>query len=300
MLIPFSIISYLAIYQLLLRFGFLTGLLFTTGIIFVEFWSQVLLNLAGLKLDFSFLVIFCLSFFLLSSLYKYIYSLGELLKIKDKATLDPLREIFTLRYFYYRLELELKKIYFSKALYLAFLHLEFFDRETKDLDLGSIKSLWQKIRPILYAEDLSFWALFSQDELVGAVVGAPHRIGAELDSLKNSLSALFKENNLKVKIKIGYLRLAKGRRLLKELFFILSRELKTSSLEIAHFKDSDVASLLKPAATKPEISATFLESLDQDIEEKNREFIVRDKVKNPKTPKKSELENRNGQRNLKP
>lgn len=272
--IPFLVISFLLIFCFL-QLGFLQGFVFTLGLFILNFWLLVFMGLKGLKYNYAQAVIFGTLFFTVGSLYKYIYFFAQLLKIKDKATLDPLRGIFTSRYFYYRLELESNKVskkrYFGKDLFLVFVYLESFKEEFEGAPLEKLRDIWQKIKPVIYFKD-SFWSVYSQEELIGCMASPAAKINPALYSLKNNLGSLFKERDIKCKVKLGCLRLNK-KYPLKELAYILSVELRKNKEEIVLFKDSDLVNLLGPSDTNIKEGSKLLDSLDEDIEEKNRQFL---------------------------
>jgi len=268
----FFILSLLAISYILSRSGFLSGLLFTLGVFLANLWLAVLLNLKGIQLDHSRTVIFGLLFFIAGSLYKYLFFLGQLLKIKDKVTIDPLRNIFTLRYFYHRLELELKKIYFRKDFYLVFINLGLFSDVTRDSSLESVRELWRQINGVISVKN-SFWSVYSQDELVGCIVSAPSRIDTLAHSLHTGLVALFNEKGIASKIKVSCFKLRKGYNI-RELLFILSSELKKESPAVVLLKDNELARLFKVSQLKGKEVERLLDSLGEDIDEKNRQLLL--------------------------
>ncbi|MBM3253151.1 MAG: CHASE2 domain-containing protein [Candidatus Omnitrophica bacterium] len=271
LLLPLSIFSLILICYVLLHSGFIIGFLFTLGVLFINFWFFILLNLIGVRFDYSHLVLFCILFFSLGSFYRYIYFLTALLKIKNKATIDPLRGLFTLRYFYYRLELELKKIYLHKDLYLVGIYFESFKEAVEGIPLEKVKDIWQMVSQAISLKN-SFWSVYSQEELVGCLISAHPRINSATNFLKNNLQALLSENNIKSNIRLGYLRL-KREYPIRELIFVLSGELKKRQEEIVTFGDDDMINLDLYSYSKTQGSGKFLESLDKDIEERNRELL---------------------------
>ncbi len=271
LLIPFLIFSFLCLLYILRYCGFIVGILFTLGVLIFDFWGLVLLSLGGVKFDYSYVAIFNLSFFILGSLYKYIYFLTQILKIKDKATLDPLRSLFTLRYFYYRLGLEMKKIYFNKDLFLVFIYLESFKEVSEGMPLDRIKYIWREISSIVSLKG-NFWSIYSPDELVGCIVGSQADASREINFLKNNLGVLLLEKDVKSKIKLAYAKLKRNYSI-RELLFVLSTELKKKKEEIVLFKDNDLTNLLESSTSKVIQSSKILDSLDEDIEEKNRQLL---------------------------
>lgn len=269
--IPFLIFSFIAMFYILRYCGFIVGALFTLGVLFFDFWGLVFLSLGGVRFDYSYVAIFSLFFFILGSLYRYIYYLTQILKIKDKATLDPLTNLFTLRYFYYRLALERKKIYFNKDLFLVFIYLESFKEVSEEMPLEEIKDIWRRISSAVSLKG-NFWSIYSQDELAGCIVRSQAGASREINFLKNNLGALLLERGIKSKIKLAYAKLKKNYST-RELLFVLSTELKKKKEEVVLFEDNDLANLLESSASKIMQSSKILDILDEDIEEKNRQLL---------------------------
>ena len=273
LLIPFLLLTFFAVYYTLKYAGFLYGCLFSSGYILAVFWSAVLLGLAGIKFEHAGVIIFILLFFGMGSLYKYLNFLAQLLKIRIKATSDPLRNIFTLRYFYYRLELEFKKIYFAKELFLVFLYFDSLDSASLSMSFDKIKELWQAINKAISLRG-SFWAAYSAEEAAGCIAASPKKIDMLCRSLANNLSYIFRENNVKSKVKLGYLKFKKGYPV-RELTFVVSAELKKAGQqELVSFKDHELTYLLRSSYPKIKETGKILDGLSEDIEEKNKQLLL--------------------------
>lgn len=269
--IPFLVISFSLILYFLQHVGFIQGLLLTCGIFAANLWLVVLISLRGIKFDYSQTVIFGLLFFSAGSLYKYIYFLSQLLRIKDKATLDPLRGLFTLRYFYYRFELELKKRYLRKDLFLVFIYFESLKDELEGMPLEQVKDIWQGLRPVISLK-ASFWSVYSPDELVGCLTANAARMAEVASYLKNNLEALLRERNIKSQAKIGYLRFSR-KYPLKELVHVLSTELKKTTGAAFLFREDELPNLSSLTYPGMQERGKFLDVLSEDIEEKNRQLL---------------------------
>ncbi|MCM8795263.1 MAG: CHASE2 domain-containing protein [Candidatus Omnitrophica bacterium] len=267
----FLLLSLIAITYISTYWGFLSGAILTLGLIFINFWVFVFFALKGLKFDFGTLAAFCLLFFILNSLYKYFYFLSQLLKIKGKLTLDPLRNLFTLRYFYYRLELEQKKVYVRKDLYLVFIYLESFKELTAQFSLEKQKLLWQKIHSAFLLKN-SFWSVYSPQELVGGAVVLRNKADLYLRGLRNNLEVLLQENGLGCKVKLGYLKFNKVYPI-KELLLVIFKHLRNTTEEITLFKDKQLNQMLGITA-QAKAKEKFFAALDEDIEEKNRQLLL--------------------------
>ena len=259
------------IFYILRYYGLITGFLFTLGILFVNFWGLLVCRLFGVTFDLSRVIVFSALFFLSGSLFKYLLFLTQLLKIKDKATRDPLRGIFTLRYFFYRLEFELKKFYFSQDPYLVFFRFNSFS-ENMGADSGNtVKSVWQKIKPLLNLKE-SFWALYSHNELAGCIVSRKNKVASCVRSLKNNLEMVFHQEQGRVSVSVVCVKLRREYSI-KELLFVLSKEAVKNSDEIVFLKATDVSALIGSGNTNDGDTGDFLSGLDDDIEEKNRQLL---------------------------
>jgi len=269
--IPLLLLSLLVIAYILIRCGFISGLLLLCGITFIQFWFDVLLKLNGLKFDYAGIIIFSFLFFVLGTIYKYLVFLTQLFKIKDKATLDPLRGIFTLRYFYYRLDLELKNRYLFNGQFLVFVRVKGLKEALIGMSMLEIKDLWQKMQAVIYAGKSSFWSVYSEEEIVGCLVTKPARIEGVVNSLRNNLGAIFREKNIEANPQAAYLKLNRDYSV-RELPFVVAQELNNKKEKVVMFKESDLANL-KTTSFKTKESGQILDTLSEDIEEKNRQLL---------------------------
>ncbi len=272
LLLPFFALSCLVVLYLLRHLEFIYGMLFTLGLVFLQFWCLVILHLKGMVFDYSFLVMFNLVFFIAGSFYKYISFLAQFFRIRIKATMDPLRNVFTLRYFYFRMELALKQIYFSKNLFLVFIRLDSFKFATSGMDLDRLKIVWERIHQVINLRN-SFWSTYSSEELIGCLVSSPDKIKALVVALRNNLGYVLQEQSVKAEIKLGFLRFHKAYPV-RELLFVLSEEMKKKGEELVNFRDADMEYLLHSSYPKVKETDKILESLEEDIEEKNRQLLV--------------------------
>jgi putative nucleotidyltransferase with HDIG domain len=230
------IFSFMGIFFILASSGFVAGICLSLGIIFLNLWIWVFFNLGGITFNYARVVIFSLLFFTCGSFYKYAYFLAQLLKIKDKATLDPVRDIFTLRYFSYRLELEAKKIYLHKEPFLVFIRLAGLPDKLEGFSLEKTRNIWRKIKLAISVRK-SLWALRSPEELIGYLVIPGSKIEIITSSIKQRLGLALKQEGLDLAIELKYLKFRKG------------------SLEKAP-------------------QERLLESIGEDIEEKNRQLLA--------------------------
>lgn len=275
--IPFFIFSFIAIFYILRGFDFIRFSDFIYGtasvltvLLFIDFWGAVFLNLKGMKLNYAYIVIFGFFYFILGSFYKYINYLAQIQNIKNKSTLDPIRNLFTLRYFFYRLGFEINEI-FRKDLFLVFVHLSSFREITEEFPLDSLKTIWLDLSTFLSTRG-RFWSVYSPDEFVGCLSAKQKNIEREISSLKNNIQSILQERNINTKIKLACVRLKKDYSL-RELLFELSTELRRQTSEVLFFKDSDITGLFKSTTEKVITKTRLLDTIDEDIEEKNRQLL---------------------------
>lgn len=285
---PFIILTALAVFYILINHckfpltfssllllftsGFGAGFILTLGVIFLNFFAHVFFNLKGIKFDFAFSAVFALLFFAVGSLYKYMSFFSQISQIKDQATLDPLRSLFNLRYFYYRLDLELKNKYILRDRFVIFIYFESLKEAIAKLSLEQAKALWRNIGKVFNSVDNSFWSVYSPDEVSGCVVGLPKRAPALANALKNSLEACLKENGLGLKVKVGLARYKKSYPP-KEMLGVLSRELKKRSGQVVIFKDEDFAELANSVSLTTHDANSILDNFTEDIEERNQQLL---------------------------
>lgn len=264
-------LCFAAVFYILARGSFIAGFLLMSGVILAGLWLAVFLITRGIFFDLSRPVIFCWLFFISGSLYKYLYFLSQLLRIKSKATMDPLRGIFTLRYFYYQLELESRKMYLNRDLYLVFARMGSFRAETSAMDLSGVKNLWQSILPAISVKD-SFWSMYSQEDLVAGIFCPASRIGPVAQSIKNGLEMVLKEKQVNASIRMGFLKYKRDYPV-KELLFAAFKGLEGQTGGIKAFTDGELSGICKSGVSQFNEGDKILDSLDQDIEEKNRELL---------------------------
>ncbi len=267
----FLISAFLVIFVALRFMGFLSGLLLLSGVFLMAFWAAVVFWLNGIGLNLAQVVLFSLLFFLSGAIYKYVLALLQMERIKNKVAIDPLRNLFTLRYFYYHFDLAFRKFYPGKDLYLFLIYLEGFKTEVQNMSLNGIRSFWQKVQPVIKSAG-GFWATYSTEEITGGVFYSSQHAGSLARVFRNTLQAIFKENNLKVSVKVGYLKVKKEYSP-REMLFIASGELKKSPEEVVSLETPDFDKALNSAVALKLEEYEFLESIDADIEEKNRDLL---------------------------
>jgi len=270
-LVIFALISFAIIFYILSNFGFISGAVFVTGVLILNFWGAILLSLAGIRYNYSFPVLFNTFFFLFGSLYKYSFFLAQIIKIKNKATLDPLRNLFTLRFFYYRLGLEVRNIYFRKDIFLVLVYLGSFQDALSEMPSVQIKSLWQKISTIVSSRG-RFWSVYSQDKVAGCMVGFRRNIAREMDYLKARLQDTLSAKGIRVEVKIAYAKFKRSYPLRDALSF-LSECTVNQDAPVRQVNEDNLEDSFKYSKTQKIETKHFLDSFDQDIEDRNRELL---------------------------
>ena len=261
--------SFLLLLAALVSLSFSLNVLFLLAIIALNFTVAVAATHMGLFYgQFYRAVVFTFIFFLFGTLSKYLYYLYQTQKIKSRVTLDPLRGIFTLRYFYFKLDLESFVVHPGKNIYLAFLFLENFRVETEGISLAALQSVWRQMTPVLNA-GRNCWAGYTQEELVGRIICPQQEIRPRITSMRNSLGAIFQEKTLSVRPRIVYVQFKKGYSL-KELIYVAFKELKKSQDEILELPKETIPAPAAAVSVSYEGEASVLDSLYEDIEEKNR------------------------------
>ncbi|MCX5708029.1 MAG: CHASE2 domain-containing protein [Candidatus Omnitrophica bacterium] len=251
--------------------GFFASFFVVVLFFIISFWASAALWLQGRVINLAQLVIFSAVFFAVGNTYKYVLALLQLEAIKNKVVLDPLRNFYTLRYFYYHFDLAARKFYPGKELHLFFIYMDSLKNEIQTMPLNSIRSVWQKIQSAIKSAG-GFWATYSSEEIVGGVFYTCPKAGNLAQAFRNTLQAMFKENNLNVPVKVGYLKVKKEYSP-RELLFAVSREMKKSSEEVVCFDTPDFERVLNSSAALKQEEHEFLQSIDADIEEKNRELL---------------------------
>jgi putative nucleotidyltransferase with HDIG domain len=269
----FLLATFLVLYYILKYAGFLNGCLFIAGHMIIVFWSGVLLLLAGMRFDSGRVIVFALIFFTLGSLYKYLDFLAQLFKIRVKATMDPLRNIFTLRYFYGRLELETKKIYFYREPFVVLLYFKPLAAAVENMDFQKLKELWLAINKSINLKG-SLWAGYSAEEVAGCVITSPKKIDKLCRILTDNLNAEFSRRGIKLEVKLACLKFRKGYPV-RELLFVLSAELKKAQVnDLIFFKEHELDYLLHTSYPGIKESQEALGGISEDIEEKNRQLLL--------------------------
>ncbi|MBU1524506.1 MAG: CHASE2 domain-containing protein [Candidatus Omnitrophica bacterium] len=246
---------------LLFSFSFLRGVFLSLGIILLLFWLNILLKFFNWQFSSGKVIVPILSYLVICNSYAYMNFLNSLFKIKNKTPLDPLTNIFNLRYFYQRFDLSLRSISFGEK-YLVVVLLEGFEFFSKEADFAAIKNTWGEISSSLFRHS-RFWARYSQEVIVGA--------GFKKDEgqmLKKRLDTFFSKEQVKVSVRIGLLKLWPTVNIQDGLPFLIEYLEKTSSGVVLFAKD-----IIPPQAHKKHTREDLFSSLYLDTEERNRELL---------------------------
>jgi putative nucleotidyltransferase with HDIG domain len=271
LVIPLIIFSGTALVYILSYSGFVSGLLLALGLLILDFWIFILAGLRGIWFDYAYVAVYCLFFFALGSLYKYLYYFIQIARIKDKATIDPLRGLYTLKYFYYRLGLQAHKIYFFKEQFLVLVSLPALKEAFEGLPLDKVRQVWKELSFCFYSQGV-FWSVYSAEEVVGCLLSRPQRVEFKIESLLRRLEVVLARNKLPGgQIRLGCLRLKKRYALAGMLEFISSLlgQVKPGAVL---FSEDDLSRFESGGQIIGD-SDEFLAGLGRDIEEKNRQLL---------------------------
>jgi len=260
-LICFFIIFFIS--AVLKRVSFLKGIFLSLGILLFLFWIDIFLYLQGFRYNFGDVFIFSILFLFLGNLYRYFYLLGLLLKIKNRAIKDPITDLYTQRYFYYLLGLNLSKFYLSN-LYLVCILVDGLKEIMKDLDFLNYKEILKEISLFLKRQRIK-GAVFSEDSITGFFYFKGN-IKDTLLNWKFHIEEIISQRNLNLKIRMGYQRAYRGIQA-KEFFLNIFQKLRSTSQELVEY------SQIVKAPKFGEIPKDILEFLGKDIEEKNLELV---------------------------
>jgi putative nucleotidyltransferase with HDIG domain len=270
-LILLLVSSILAIIYILKSSGLFFGALLTLGVVFLNFWIGVILALFGIKIDCALIISFSSVLFILGSSYKYIVFLSQILQIREQVTLDPLKNLLTLRYFYYRLGIEVKKIYFRRDLYLVFINFNNLKQELENVDFEKVKNFWRQISGSLRVKH-SFWSVYSEEGFIGCLVGTQASTGSIAAYLENILKKILQENKITAEVRVRYVRLNR-KYPIRELLYALSEETKKAAPGAGFIDDESLASRIAMYGVSSDSGEKLLESIEEGIEDKNKQLL---------------------------
>ena len=244
-----------------------SGLAIFAAVIVFNILGGLVLWRFHVKTDFFRVISFSTIFFVSAGLYRIIDFLARLASIKDRATLDPLRGIYTLRYFRYRLDLESRRRR-TQAIMVYFRGL---GAETEKVPVDRQKQIWSRVNAAV-SKVGSCWASYSLEEICGFSFQDRTRLEKILFSLRDDLGEVFQEGSLSVEAKICAAEYSRDH--------TASDQLAALAGQIR----SQTAGVLMTNAIKPLIRGPaegragdgqvhLLDNLADDIEEKNRQLL---------------------------
>jgi putative nucleotidyltransferase with HDIG domain len=260
------LLSATALFFALRANNFRTGLVVFTAVVVYNFIAAFLLWSIHIKTDFAKTIVFSGMFGILAGAYKSIEFMARLNAIKDRATVDPLRGVYTLRYFRYRLELEARR----RMVPVIMVYLEHFKESSEDMPINRLQAIWGRFYRAL-SKMRGCWACYSTDEIIGFMSGNQRDFENTLETLRSDLNGICASLDLKVTVKIcsGYF---KKDSVCADVFTSLSRQARSLKAGVLLVPDS---ALEPPHQTDsgPAGKQQSLDGLAEDIEEKNRQLL---------------------------
>jgi putative nucleotidyltransferase with HDIG domain len=246
--------------------NFQSGLIAYAGILVFNFVAAFLLWNIHIKTDFAKTFAFSSIFFILAGAYKSFEFMSRLNAIKDRATIDPLRGVYTLRYFTYRLELEVRR----RPVHCIMAYFEHLKDSTDEMSFERLKQIWGKIQAVL-SHSQGCWASYSIDEVVGYSTSDAAHLELVLHRIQIDLEELFKSLDMKVSVRVCAMQCDRDSSF-HDLFAGLSRQLLTAVAAVLILPPSHKNEhlLSQPASTSGQ---QLLDGLAEDIEEKNRQLL---------------------------
>jgi putative nucleotidyltransferase with HDIG domain len=260
-----------AIGFILLFFGLFFGLALATGALVAIFWCSVLLGMWGVRLDLAYIFNASVLFYILGSIYKYSEFLLQLIKIREKVTIDPLSNLFSPRYFCYRVALETKNLYLGKRPFVLVFDLRLLEKNSEKMDLEQVRGIWRDIGRELNSAG-GLWSAYGKDAIAGCLVRKPRAVSAELNTLRENIIEALKAHGLNLELKIAVAALNKNFPV-KKLLSLLSEKLQKQKEAVAVLNEGDIAPYLNTDLPGHSDSGKLLENIDRDIEEKNRQLL---------------------------
>jgi len=246
---------------LLVSFTFLRRIFLSLGVLLVLFWLNIALKFSGWQLDYGKIFIPSLIFLVAGNFYTYTNFLVGILKIKNRIIVNPLTNLYNIRYFFEKLNFESRSIAKGKK-YLVVAKLEGFKFLSKSESFESLRDIWRDISSFLFTIS-NLWTDYSQEVVVGKVGGLK-----DAQRLKMGLEEITTEREIKVTIRVGCLRITPSLER-RNIVPFMTKKLEGTSEEIVMFAEDDFSVSIK---SRPKHS-DFLSSLYVDVEEKNRELM---------------------------
>ena len=237
------------------------------AVIAINVFSALILWKFHIKTDFFRVVAFATIFYASATAYQSLIFLARLAAIKDRATIDPLRGLYTLRYFRYRLELESRR----RKLRLIMVHMKHFRENTEDIAIDVLKDAWVRIHSAL-SKVQRYWAGYSMEEIVGFSSDNPRRLEAVLTALHDDISEIFAGLELKVEVRICAVECKKDG-MFSDMFSTLARHARSLTANVLVLPSMKMLPSGQVSAQTAGSQSQFLDGFAEDIEEKNRQLM---------------------------
>lgn len=231
------------------------------------FWSAIVLWNVGIAFDFGRICVFLVAFFVSGSVYRYLHTFVELLSIKDKATRDPLRGVFTTRYFIDRIAMDARRKRSSVICILC----DGLHDEAQHVSFENLRELWQQVHGVIAVHE-TFWSSWTDDSLVGYGVLPPDKIGQELQQMRNGLEELFKKRQMTVTVRICWARAA-DKKITSDFCRRMIERVSSAQEPVAHIDEAGLADVSSSGTVQLRSQDVLFEGLSEDIEEKNRQLL---------------------------
>lgn len=243
------------------RISFLKGLAISLGILVVLFWLDLGFKYFGWQFAYGKVVLSCLTFLVLLNLYRYAAFLVNIWKLKNHMIIDPLTNLYNMRYFIERLNFESVGIS-ARTNYLLMVKIEGFESFSRAENFESLKRFWQDLVLVFFGIS-RLWSRYDTEMIIGRVSKAK-----DAQKLEKALAESFFSRNVKVKIKIASLQLKHGRDI-RNLLTPLAEKLGQSQNQISSFKSEDFP------LSKENVSGTgdLFSALSLDAQDKNRQLL---------------------------
>ncbi len=265
------LVSYLVLSRALVRLNFLQGFLIAAGIAVFLLWLSVAGRSIGLTFDYDSCILYLLLYYAVGWIDSYRTFTERMRRIKAKATLDPLSRLFTLRQFYFYLFQEIKHLRVRKKVFLVFIDLKQFVSACDELSVGQTQDLWKELAAQLELPG-SFWSLYAQGQLLGAAVSTTRKANAEFCGLLQRLQQLFSRRALPVDVSLAAVPFT-SKYPVGSVVLMLAESAAQGKGTAVLLAVARMREMLRSAAPQQKEHA-FIESLDEDIEEKNTQLLL--------------------------
>lgn len=252
-----------AILDLILAyFSFLRSFFLCVGLFLALFWLNIGLKFFGYQFSYGLIAASLFFYLLICYFYSYLKFLALVFKIKNIMTLDPITNLYNLRYFFERLNLDSKNISYHKR-HLLVISLEKFDFFAKDKDFEKFKYTWHKVNSYLYTLS-NLWSRYDHEILIGVIKGS-----YDVKKIKSDLEHILLNNEIAATVKIGILKITADLSL-EAVLPVLVDNLRKNKQDFVFFtRDILPATML----ARPHAENLF-SSLCLDAEQKNRELVM--------------------------